>query len=49
MCHLGSAAGGLTVGNGGVAVAGEQEVELESIRKMLVRAADTGYSMWHNA
>ena len=23
--------------------------ELESIRKMLVRAADTGYSMWHNA
>ena len=25
------------------------EVELESIRKMLVGAADTGYSMWHNA
>jgi len=25
------------------------EVEIESIRKMLVRAADTGHSMWHNA
>ncbi|KAJ1490025.1 membrane fusion protein Use1-domain-containing protein [Baffinella frigidus] len=28
---------------------GGKEVELESIRKMLVRAADTGYSKWHNA
>ena len=26
-----------------------QEVEFESIRKRLVGAADTGYSMWHNA
>ena len=26
-----------------------KEVEIESIRKMLVRAADTGYSEWHNA
>ena len=28
---------------------GEKEVEFESIRKILVRAADTGYSMWRNA
>ncbi|KAJ1494556.1 hypothetical protein T484DRAFT_1877482 [Baffinella frigidus] len=27
----------------------EEEVELDSIRKMLVCAADSGYSMWHNA
>ncbi|KAJ1472538.1 hypothetical protein T484DRAFT_1914541 [Baffinella frigidus] len=27
----------------------QAEVELESIRKMLVWAADTGYSKWHNA
>jgi len=26
-----------------------KEVKLESIRKMLARAADTGYSKWHNA
>ena len=25
-----------------------QEVEIESIRKKLARAADTGYRMWHN-
>ena len=25
------------------------EVQSRSIRKMLVRAADKGYSMWHNA
>jgi hypothetical protein len=24
-------------------------VEIESIRKKLARAADTGYRMWHNA
>ena len=27
----------------------EVEMEVESIRKQLVGAADTGYSMWHNA
>ena len=26
-----------------------KEVEIESIRKKLARAADTGYRMWHNA
>ena len=26
-----------------------EEVEIESIRENLARAADTGYSMWHNA
>jgi len=26
-----------------------KEVEIESIREKLARAADTGYRMWHNA
>jgi len=26
-----------------------QEVVFESIKSMLIWAADTGYSMWHNA
>ena len=30
-------------------VESDQEVEFETIRKMLVRAADTGYRMWRNA
>jgi hypothetical protein len=30
-------------------MAGAYEVEFQSIRKMLVGAADTGFGMWHNA
>ena len=30
-------------------ISGAEEVGFESNRKMLERAADTGYSMWHNA
>ena len=39
----------VSLDSGVVTSASVKEVEIESIRKKLARAADTGYSMWHNA